>query len=223
MFIGHYGIGLALKPVEKRISLGLLFLTVMLPDILLWGFVLLGIEHVAIEPGYTRWIPYRLYDIAFSHSLAGSLFWSFLSSGIAFLVLTLNKESKVYRLKAICVIFAAVFSHFILDLLVHVPDIPLSDNQSIKIGMGLYNSPLLSNLMEILLIIAGLIIYTRKTTAVSIPGKYLIFVFIILLVIIQLLHGFSGPPKSVSSMALTNVAFLLFIALIAQLADRYRR
>ena len=62
MFIGHYGIGLALKKVEPRLSLGLLIFGAIMLDILFGLFLLSGIEHAKIVPGATVVSPFEFYD-----------------------------------------------------------------------------------------------------------------------------------------------------------------
>lgn len=53
MFVGHYAVGLALKKVDKRASLGILFLAIQFVDILFFPFVLVGIERVNIVKNFT--------------------------------------------------------------------------------------------------------------------------------------------------------------------------
>ena len=60
MFIGHYGVSLALKRAELRVSLGLLFLAVQLLDVLFSAFVLAGVEKMRIVPGFSA---YNAYDL----------------------------------------------------------------------------------------------------------------------------------------------------------------
>src|SRR4051794_35618272 len=68
MFLGHYGVALALKRAEPKLSLGTLFLAVQLADVL-WGvFLLLGWEHVRVVPGFTAATPLDFYDYPISHS-----------------------------------------------------------------------------------------------------------------------------------------------------------
>ncbi len=51
MFLGHFGVALAVKRLEPKISLGSLFMAVQLAD-LLWGcFVLLGWEAIFVVDG----------------------------------------------------------------------------------------------------------------------------------------------------------------------------
>jgi hypothetical protein len=79
MFIGHYGVSLALKRADPRLSLGGLFVAVQVLDLLFFSFVLLGIEKMRIVPGFTEYNAYDLYDMPYSHGLVGSLVWSLLA------------------------------------------------------------------------------------------------------------------------------------------------
>ena len=50
MFIGHYAVGLASKKLAPRASLGVLIAAPILLDLLWPIFLLLGWEHVSVEP-----------------------------------------------------------------------------------------------------------------------------------------------------------------------------
>ena len=76
MFVGHYAAALALKKIEKRASLGILFLAVQFVDLLFMPFVLLGIERMNIVPGFTESTHFELEYVPYTHSLVGSLFWA---------------------------------------------------------------------------------------------------------------------------------------------------
>ena len=54
MFVGHYAASLALKSVEKKASLGLLFLAVQFVDVLFFPLVLLGVERVNVVENFTQ-------------------------------------------------------------------------------------------------------------------------------------------------------------------------
>ena len=75
MFIGHFGVGFAAKRFAPRASLGTLFLSAELLDLLWPALLLLGLEHVRIAPGITRVSPFDLYDYPLSHSLLAVLGW----------------------------------------------------------------------------------------------------------------------------------------------------
>ena len=166
MFVGHYGVSFAGKKPAPRLSLGVLFLAVQLLDILFAVFVLLGIEKLRIVPGFTAFNPYDLYWMPYSHSLLGALLWSTLTTLVALVALR-RLRSRDRRIAA-GILGVAVFSHFLLDLPMHTPDLPLGlDAGSPKIGFGLWNYPALALLAELAVLAAGGAIYLRATRAKS--------------------------------------------------------
>src|SRR6185295_5757070 len=123
MFIGHYGVSFAAKRLRPRVSLAVLFLAVQLLDVLFAIFVLAGIEKMRIEPGFTAYNPYDLYWMPYTHSLAGALAWSVLAAAVC--RAAARRLAPRERLVASLVLGAAVFSHFVLDVPMHTPDLPL--------------------------------------------------------------------------------------------------
>jgi membrane-bound metal-dependent hydrolase YbcI (DUF457 family) len=103
-------------------------------DILWAPFVLLGIEGLRIVPGFTRSNALDLYYMPYTHSLVAALLWS----GVGSLAYQLPARPSQPRASAI--VGVAVFSHWVLDFIVHVPDLPLYDN-SAKVGLGLWTAP----------------------------------------------------------------------------------
>jgi len=65
----------------------------------------------------------------------------------------------------------AVLSHWVLDWLLHRPDLPLFGN-SMKVGLGLWNHVALSLGLELLVLGGGLWLYLTKTRAISTVGRY---------------------------------------------------
>ena len=124
MFIGHFGIGLALKRVDKTLSLGLLFIAVQLPD-LVYGFTLLiGVEKVSFVAGSSSLTSVQ-YFYPYSHSLVATLLWAGLA---ALIVLIAPLKSSLPKSKTAIVLATAVLSHFILDAIVHNADLDLLGN-----------------------------------------------------------------------------------------------
>src|SRR6266852_9049060 len=114
MFVGHYSVAFAARTDRNKIPLWVLFVAVQLLDFLWAPFVLLGIEKVRIVPGITASSPLDLYYMPYTHSLIGALVWS----GLAFAIYRIAAGARVSRTAALLVGFA-VFSHWILDLIVH--------------------------------------------------------------------------------------------------------
>src|SRR6266446_4987290 len=134
MFVGHYGVSFAAKKAEPGIPLWVLFIAVQLLDVLWAPFVLLGIEKVRIVPGITASNPLDLYYMPYTHSLVAALIWS--AGAFALYRLVMPRGGA----PAALVVAAAVLSHWVLDLVVHRPDLPLYDD-SAKVGLGLWNHP----------------------------------------------------------------------------------
>ncbi len=153
MFIGHYGVALAAKKVDKNIPLGLLFFATQFVDILFFLLVLFGIEKISIIPGITAVNPFDFSYYPYSHSLVASLLWA----GLFFVVLKIRFSKTNSRNNRIALVVAAtVLSHFFLDLIVHRPDLPLFGGNSYKLGFGLWNYIVISSLVEILILVIGL-------------------------------------------------------------------
>ncbi len=85
MFIGHFAVGLGAKAARPAISLGTLFLSAQLLDLLWPTFLLLGWEQVAIVPGITVVTPLDFTFYPISHSLLVVLGWSLLAGGLYWL------------------------------------------------------------------------------------------------------------------------------------------
>src|SRR5260370_17251833 len=110
--------------MESRIPLWLLFIAVQFVDVLWAIFVLLGIEKVRIVPGITASSPLDLYYMPYTHSLVGALGWSLL----AYVVCQMIPKLRGQRIGLI--VAAAVFSHWILDLIFPRPAFSLYNRLS---------------------------------------------------------------------------------------------
>jgi hypothetical protein len=120
--------------------------------------------------------------------------------------------------RAALLISVAVLSHWFLDLLVHRPDLPLY-NDIYKVGLGLWNYPVIALLLEMGVLFTGLILYMRSTVTTSTLGKYGMVVFGASMAILQTLLFF-GPPITGSSPGTATIAFasyLIFASIAAWL------
>src|ERR1700732_4362462 len=160
MFVGHYGPSLAAKAAKNSVPLWVLFIAVQLLDVFWSFFVLFGIEKVRIVPGITATNPLDLYYMPYTHSLVGAVLWS-IAAGIAYYVFR-----KANGWSAAAFVGAAVFSHWVLDLLVHRPDLPLYDN-SFKVGLGHWNYPMLAFPLEIAVLFSGMYLYIYENDKTS--------------------------------------------------------
>ena len=216
MFVGHYAASLALKSVEKKASLGLLFLAVQFVDVLFFPLVLLGIERVNVIENFTQSTHFELEYMPYTHSLLAS----FLCAGLIYTVFrTIPPKNKSVAL----VMGIAVLSHWFLDLIVHTPDLPLWSDASTKLGFGLWHNAIATYVLEGALLAAGLWLYFRSTTATSSIGKYGMGVFVAILLLVNAVNIF-GPPLGDSkvSLAISALAMYFVFAGAAHWLDKKR-
>jgi membrane-bound metal-dependent hydrolase YbcI (DUF457 family) len=213
MFIGHFGVGFGAKKAAPGVSLGVLFIAAQFIDLLWPILLLLGIEHVLISPGITKTTPLDFIDYPVSHSLLFVVIWSLIVGAIYFLI---RKNFKYAVILALCVI-----SHWLLDLIVHRPDLPLYPGDSPVFGFGIWNNMLLTFIIEVGIFITGIILYVRTTSPANKIGKYGLWILIALLSIIYVMNLFGPPPPDVNMIAWAGNLQWLFV-LLAFWVDKNR-
>jgi len=212
LFVGHFGAGLAAKALAPRVSLGSLFLAAQIIDLVWPTLLLLGLERVRIAPGVTAVTPLDFEHYPFTHSLAAVLLWAFLF-GLAYLGL------KRYPRGAI-VLGALVVSHWLLDLLVHRPDLPLYPG-SAKVGLGLWNSVAGTLIVELAVFGLGAALYLRTTRSKDRIGVWALWSLLGFLLLIHLGNLLGPPPPSGAAIAWVGHAQWLLV-LWGYWIDRHR-
>jgi len=127
MYAGHFAVGLVLKTQEPRLPTWAALTGTGLLDILFGIFVPLGIERATVVPHSSP--GFRLDYIDWSHSLAMSLVWA-----LVYGALFLGKGKRVAAFAA-----AAVFSHFVLDVFMHPPDLALWPGSRLHLGLDFWH------------------------------------------------------------------------------------
>lgn len=217
MLAGHYGVSYALKAKEKRASLGLLFLTVQFADVLWSIFILLGLEKAQV----VQTLPSSRLDLYFmpiTHSIAGALFWS-IATYVLFRFLPAPKGARK-RMIALAMAIGVV-SHVLLDIPVHRPDIALFGNMY-KIGLGLYNYPVIAFSLEAIVLLGGLWLYLRSTTGKTFLGKYGMIIFTIVMLLWTAVTYWGPTPNDMQVIAIFNESFYLVSAVVAAWLDGKR-
>lgn len=213
MFIGHFGLGFGLKRSVPAVSLGTLFLAVQFVD-LLWPALLLGgVEQVEIAPGITAVTPLDFVRYPISHSLLMTAVWGMLFGGVYWAI----KKSRIGAV--VCGV--AVISHWLLDWLMHRPDLPLYPGASPVYGLGLWNSLPATLFLEFAVFAAGVAIYLRATQAVDRKGSAGLWALVALLVAVHFGNLFGPPPPSVQAIAWAGQAQWLIVA-AGYWVDRHR-
>jgi len=219
MFIGHFGVGLALKRADKTLSLGLLFIAVQLSDLIYGVTLLLGVEKVSIIAGASPLTSAEYIFFPYSHSLVATLL---LAGLIALIFLVVPFKSSVPKSRTALVMATAVLSHFVLDAITHNSEMDLLGNGVYKIGLGLWNYPIASYIVEALLLITGLWIYLRSTKSKGLGGKYGLPILGGILLILNAVNTFGMYPTSAENLAMTMLAVYLSTIVIAFWLDRKR-
>ena len=159
MFVGHYSAAFLAKRVAPAVPLPVYFITCQLID-LFWGaFVLLGIEKMRVIPNFTRSNGLDLYFMPYTHSLSSALLWS-VGTGLLFWMCTPRLST---RMRCAVVIGLTVAAHWMLDLLVHIPDLPLWFDR-VKVGFGWWNYRTFALLLELALLWGSVLFCLRVAT-----------------------------------------------------------
>ena len=214
MFVGHYGVAFAAKPLAARTPLWVWFVAVQWMDVVWSVLVLLGVEKLRIVPGFTQANALDLYYMPYTHGLIGSIVVS-AALGVVVALFTARERWKTFAL-----ITAAAFSHWILDLIVHVPDLPLIDNSD-KVGLGLWRHVALSFPLELAFLGIGAWLYARSAAFAGTRGRWLFWGFVVLMAGSQIYANFGPPPASPNMMALTALGLYALFAVLAAALERF--
>lgn len=178
MFAGHFAAALALKAKEPKAPTWGLLVGVGMLDILFGPFVLAGIEQVSLTPETSP--GFSLDQIDWSHSLLMTVVWALLF-GAAFL----------RRGRAVAIVMAvAVFSHFVLDLVMHPPDLALWPGSTTHLGLGLWAAMPIGWWFVELAVVAPLCWYywSRSRSDRSFGGRA-----VWVIVVVLILHVLNSP------------------------------
>jgi membrane-bound metal-dependent hydrolase YbcI (DUF457 family) len=204
VFVGHFAVAFAAKRIAPEVSLGTLFLAAQLADLVWPTLVLLGVEVVEIRPGVTAMTPLDFIHYPYSHSLLALAGWSGLL-GAAWLL-------RRRALAPALVIVAVAMSHWLLDVISHRPDMPLTLGGPTRLGFGLWQSIPATIVVELLMLAVGVAIYDRATPNANRLGRNGLRALVAFLVLVYLASAFGPPPPSVAAVAWTAQAIWLLVA-----------
>lgn len=203
MFIGHFGVGFGAKAAAPKTSLGVLFLAAQFIDLLWPSLLLIGFEHVKIAPGVTVVTPLDFTHYPISHSLLAVVVWSALFAGVYYLI-------RKYPAGAWVCGFA-LLSHWLLDLVVHRPDLPLMPGSSARLGFGLWNSLPATLVAELAIFGLGVYLYVRTTKATDRTGSIALWGLVVFLLLMFASNIFGPPPPSEAAIAWVGHAQWLLV------------
>ena len=208
MFVGHYSVSFAARRVSHDHPLGdiplwIWFIAVQWLDLFFTVFVLTGVEKMRISPGFTESNARELYSMPYSHGLIGAVVLSLVFAALVAAFLPAARHPGALLLLA-----GAVFSHWILDFVVHTHDLALFDTQT-KVGLGLWNHLAIELPLELILIVLFGWLYARGADAVR---RRRTWILVVLMVVLQVYSTFGPTPASTTEFAITAlVAYVLLI------------
>ena len=142
MLARHFAPAFALHRIRPTVPLWLLLLGTQAVDVVFMVDVLLGIESAELRPND---LPRLLVtNGVWTHSVVMT---------IVYAVAIVSVGALLGRVRAAIVVAAAVASHWVGDLLVHAPDLPLGLEQSPAMGFALWRWPVLAWGLEVGLVV----------------------------------------------------------------------
>jgi hypothetical protein len=216
MFIGHFGLALGAKALAPRTSLGTLFLAAQWIDLVWPTLLLVGLERVQIDPALPGLTPLVFQHYPYTHSLVAVLAWALVLGGAYLATARYPRGALVVTL--------LVVSHWLLDVLVHRPDLLIAPGGQLKIGLGLWQSaPAVAVGIELALFVAGALLFWRTLGTDASRGVRIgTIALIVFLLTIHAANIFGPPPPSVQAIAWVGQAQWLLV-LAAYALDRRPR
>jgi hypothetical protein len=156
MVAGHFGLAAGIKRIAPRLPLWSLLLASFFLDVVFVFFAAGGLESInPVDPANPNAYGGSLINAYYTHSLVGALIISAIAGLFA---------GWRWGNRGGYVIGGVVFSHWILDLIVHRPDLPILPGNFGNLpllGFGLWQYPAISAVIELALVTGGTWFYYR--------------------------------------------------------------
>ena len=205
MFAGHVGAGLILARVERRANVGAFITAALLLDLVLWLFIVLGWESVSIPADFAS-THQPEFVFPYSHGLVASLAWSAVAAVMA---CAGYARLQAARWRVAALIAAAVFSHWLLDALVHRPELPLAGAASAKVGLGLWNGMPVALAVEAAIVVVGLLLFLPGSRLPR--GKALALAALSLALLAFTVAGMTMAPAPPSALAMAGSSLVTLV------------
>ena len=208
MFAGHIGAALVIGRAERRVNLGVLVFATMFLDFVLWLLILVGWESATIPANFnTTHQPEFVFP--YSHGLLTSVGWSVLAGAATFLWYPHVNHTK---LRAAVFVSAAVFSHWVLDALVHRPELPVAGASSAKVGLWLWQDMPVALTVEAFITLAGLYLFVSGASLSRAKKLWLSVLSLLIVGFTVLGMTVAPPPPSPVAMATSSLAIIIVVS-----------
>ena len=155
---GHFGFAAGVKARAHDVPLWALMLACQWLDVVFIPLFGAGIERIDPVPGTRGGYGEGIIHADYTHSLVGALALSAMFGAVA---------GWRWGRRSGAILAAVVFSHWILDLVVHRGDMPILPGQTGTLGFGLWRWPAIAAVTELALVAAGAVMYWRAAVQVS--------------------------------------------------------
>jgi len=213
MFVGHYSVSLVARRSTVDLPLWVWFIAVQWLDFGFMILVLLGIEKVHIVPGFTAANPLDLYYMPYTHGLLGA---TVMSAVFAALVAALFPAAR--SAGGLGLVWLATFSHWLLDLVMHTPDLPIINGPT-KVGLGLWNHLGISLALELLVLALAAWFYARGADRTR---RLRVWILVGVMIVLQVYSNFGPTPASAAQFAVTALTAYGLLTLGAYWVERTR-
>jgi hypothetical protein len=193
--------------------LGALVAAASLLDLIWPFFLLVGWEEVEIQPGNTKFTPLNFISYPISHGLVAVIGWATLFA-VCYQMIAHYKPGTI-------AIWLLVVSHWLLDAIVHIRDLPLYAGGP-KYGLGLWNHPRATIAVEALIFAFGVLLYETSTRAKDAVGRWAFWAFLVTLGALYVANVLEPPPPTVKKMAIVAAGGGLLLVLWSWWFDRHR-
>jgi membrane-bound metal-dependent hydrolase YbcI (DUF457 family) len=143
--------------------------------------------------------PLDFVHYPFSHSLVAVVIWGVLF-GLVHYILRRNVKHAL-------LLGPLVFSHWLLDAIVHRPDLPITPWTDIRIGMSLWNSVI----FESALFVGGTVLYARATRRKTTSIRWGFWALIGFLAVVYVMNLAGTPPDAVEPIAIVGLSQWLIV------------
>lgn len=162
MLVGHIGAAAGAKAFDRKLPIWALLITSFLIDLIALPLWVLGVEYVHPMPnadGDWANVPYSYGNLFFKIDYSHALFTAFLLCLIVLIVC-----ARRFGLRGAFILSGVVFSHWFLDLIVHRNDMPIAPGNAgrlPRVGLGMWDFPTASIILELALLIGGVWLWYR--------------------------------------------------------------
>jgi hypothetical protein len=215
VLVGHVAVGLLARSGRPELSAGTYVFAAVLADLLVFAFVLVGIERIEFLDGRGAGRYFHPLNVGFSHSLAANVAWG---AVLAVVLLSLGRSQYAAMIAGLVVV-----SHWVLDVISHPPDMPLAPGMTTRLGLGLWTSTPATIVLEGGLWIAALVVFLRCREVLPRGRRIGVWIGAALITIVWLGNIAGPPPANPASAPIGSLVLFIMIVTWAYRVDRRAR